>query len=451
MLKTIFKSPARATLLAFALMILLGTILFMLPQSSNSGSLGFIDALFTATSAVCVTGLSTISVVNKLSHFGQLILIILIQSGGLGIMTISTLFLMAAGKRLSLLEYSAVQDTFVHDEVRSIPSVLKDIFFFTFVLEGIGAILLFFCFKEDYTVEKAIYLSIFHSISGFCNAGFSLFNDSFSYYKNSWLLNLTICFLIIMGGVGFLVLSELKHYFKMKHRKLSRLSLHTKLVLSTTIILLIISTLVILFMEDSNTLANLSSPQKILVSFFQAVNSRTAGFNTVPIGNMANETLFILMILMFIGASPGSCAGGIKTTTFATLILLGLSRLSGHERPQIFNRSISEKSIGKAISILIISVVVVFLGIMFLLMTELGEVSHVQTQGKFLELFFEVVSAFGTVGLSTGVTAGLSSVGKIIITCIMFIGRLGPLLVTMAISKTITLHYFYAEEDIMIG
>jgi trk system potassium uptake protein TrkH len=255
----------------------------------------------------------------------------------------------------------------------------------------------------------------------------------------------------VSGGIGFPVLSELKQRLSFKRRTWSRLSLHSKLVLSTTAFLLFTSTIMILFMEWHNTLAQLAVPTRFLSSFFQAVNARTSGFNSLPVGNMANATLFILILFMFVGASPGSCGGGIKTTTFATLAVLGISRFQGHERPHLFGRSISEKSIGKAVSVVLISTIVVCIGIMILLMAELGDVSHPQSRGKFLELLFEVVSAFGTVGLSTGITNSLSTTGKIIITCMMFVGRLGPLLVAIAVSRPITSRYFHAEENIIIG
>ncbi len=423
----------------------------MLPQASTIGRLGFVDALFTSTSAVCVTGLTVVDTGTTFSPFGQFILMVLIQTGGLGIMTVSTLFLMISGRRLSFIGQNVIQNTFTYTGDKSLPAILKDVVFFTFALEGLGIAVLFFCFYPENEAPRALYLSIFHSISAFCNSGFSLFPDSFTGYRDNWVLNLTICFLVLSGGIGFLVLSELKQRLSFKDRSRSRLSLHSKLVLLTTLCLLIAGTVIILFMEGHNTLVQFSAPHRVLSSFFQAVNARTSGFNTLPLGNMANETLFILILLMFIGASPGSCGGGIKTTTFATLILLSISRFRGQKRPQIFNRSISEKSIGKAVSVLLISTVVVCIGIMILLMTEQGKISCPQSRGKFLELFFEVVSAFGTVGLSTGITAKLSIMGKMIITCIMFIGRLGPLLVAIAVSRPVTLDYFYAEENIMIG
>jgi trk system potassium uptake protein TrkH len=300
-------------------------------------------------------------------------------------------------------------------------------------------------------MKQALFLSIFHSISAFCNAGFSVFSDSFIGYQGNWALNLVLCFLIISGGIGFLVLSELKLKFSFKRRSWSHLSLHSKLVLSTTAVLLVASTLLIITMEWHNTLSPLSVKSRFLSAFFQAVTSRTAGFNTLSIGNMANETLFFIILLMFIGASPGSCGGGIKTTSLATLVVLGTSRFRGHERPQLFNRTISDVSIGKAISVIMLSMIVICAGTMLLLMTEIGKVSHPQSRGKFLELLFEVVSAFGTVGLSTGITSELSVMGKIILSGIMFVGRLGPLVIGVAVSRGVVSRYHYAEETIMVG
>jgi trk system potassium uptake protein TrkH len=270
-------------------------------------------------------------------------------------------------------------------------------------------------------------------------------------YQGDWYINIIISFLIISGGIGFLVLAELKKRFSFNPRSFFRLSLHSKLVISVTLILLLSSSLLISLMEWKNILAPLSLPKRFLAGFFQAVSARTAGFNTLSVGGLANETLFFLILLMFIGASPGSCGGGIKTTTMACLGILGISRMRGRARPQVFMRTISYRSVGKAISIVLVSTVVIILATLVLLMTELGEVSHNMSRGGFLEILFEVVSAFGTVGLSMGMTAGLSVAGKLVITFVMFIGRLGPLAIAMAVSRTETSRYYYAEEDIMIG
>jgi trk/ktr system potassium uptake protein len=398
-----------------------------------------------------VTGLVVVDTGKIFSLFGQLVILILIQAGGLGIMTLSTLFLMAAGRRPGLAGRIVIQDTFTSGGERSLYSILRDVALFTFAIEGMGMALMFFRFLPGRDVADALYLSLFHSVSAFCNAGFSLFSDSFMAYREDWVLSLVICLLIITGGIGFLVLSELKRQFPFNRRTWSRLSLHSKLVLSTTAILLIFGSLLLVFMEWDNTLAPLSVPGRCLAGFFQAVNARTAGFNTLPIGDLANETLFVLILLMFIGASPGSCGGGIKTTTLASLTVLGISRLRGKERPQLFRRTISNKSVGKAISVVMISMFVVVIGTMLLLMSELGEIPHPFSRGKFLELLFEVVSAFGTVGLSTGGTGGLSVEGKLILTFVMFVGRLGPLAIAIAVSHRRAPSYYYAEEGIMIG
>jgi trk system potassium uptake protein TrkH len=278
-----------------------------------------------------------------------------------------------------------------------------------------------------------------------------VFSDSFASYRGNWLLNLVVCFLIVAGGIGFLVLFELKRKLSLRQGALSRLSLHSKLVLSTTAILILTGTLLILGMEWKNTLEPLSVPNRLMGALFQSITARTAGFNTLSIGNMANETLFFIMLLMFIGASPGSCGGGVKTTSFATLVMLGISRFRGQDRPQLFKRSISSVSIGKAVSVIMLSAIVICIGIMLLLMTELGDVGHPSSRGKFLELLFEVVSAFGTVGLSTGITAGLTAIGKVILSGIMFVGRLGPLVVGVALSRDTVSRYYYAEENIMVG
>jgi trk system potassium uptake protein len=449
--KAIVRSPARTAIVAFALLIFTGTFLLMLPAASTGKPVGCIDALFTSTSAVCVTGLTVVDTGRTYSLFGQSIIMILIQIGGLGIMTMSTLFIMLAGKRPGLAGQIVVQDAFTHSRERHISSILKDVFLFTGVIEGVGILIMFFVFLPENSVQRAFFLSVFHSISAFCNAGFSVFSDSFVKYRENVALNLVVCFLIISGGIGFLVLSEIKRKFLVKHRALSRLSLHSKIVLSTTLFLILSGMVLILGMEWSNTLAPLSLPGRFLAAFFQSVTARTAGFNTLPIGNMANQTLFLITLLMFIGASPGSCGGGIKTTSFTTLAVLGLSRFQGQDRPLLFNRTISATSVGKAVSVVILSAMVICLGIMLLLITEIGQVSHTQSRGRFLELFFEVVSAFGTVGLSTGITGLLSEIGKVILSMVMFVGRLGPLVVGVAVSRDTATRYFYAEESIMVG
>ena len=443
-----FRLPERAIIAGFVLAICIGAFFLMLPIASRGNPLSLVDALFTATSATCVTGLTVVDTGSSLSLFGQIVVLILIQAGGLGIMTISTMFLIAMGKRPSIKDVVAVQDSLAFKADRSFHFILRNVALLTAIAEAIGVIALFFYFllKAHFPVAKALYFSIFHSISAFCNAGFSLFPESFIHFQKSFFLNIVICLLIITGGIGFIVLAEIK-----EKKSFSLLSLHSKLVLTTTLILIVCGTILITAMEWKNTMSYMSFPYKVLAGFFQSVTARTAGFNTLPIKEMANETLFLLILLMFIGASPGSCGGGIKTSTFATIILMGISRLKGYESPQIFRRSISKETTAKAISIVMISMLVISAGLMLLLITEAGGVPYPKSRGIFLELMFETVSAFGTVGLSTGITPYLTCMGKIILICIMLIGRVGPLAIAMAISRQEVKKYHYAEESIMVG
>lgn len=443
--------PARISIIAFMLLIAAGTLLLMLPLSAAGSRMTFTDALFTATSATCVTGLAVADTGTFFSPFGQAVILLLIQSGGLGIMTISTLVLMIAGKRPGFTGRILIRDTFTHRKELRPAEIIRNVILFALLLELFGALILFFCFLPEKGPSLSLYYSLFHSVSAFCNAGFSLFSDSLMQYRENWTVNLTVSFLIITGGIGFLVIAEIRSAFPFHRSSWRRLSLHSKLVLSSTFILLSISTLLFLFMEWGNTLAPLSFPGRFLASFFQAVSTRTAGFNTLPFDALANETLFFIILLMFIGACPGSCAGGVKTTTFSTLLLLGISRMRGYDYPRIFSRTIPASSVSKAVNTVMLSMFFITLGLMLLMMTELGNISHQASRGKFLEYFFETVSAFGTVGLSTGVTGELSVYGKLIITALMFVGRLGPLVIGIAISRRQNNLYYYAEEDIMIG
>lgn len=449
LLRVLYQSPTRVSVLGFATLIFTGTFLLMLPASSNTGHLGFVDALFTATSASCVTGLVVVDTGQAFSIFGQYVVLCLMQIGGIGIMTMSTLILFMIGKRPSLAGRAVIHDTFTHGGEQNVYTLVGKIFLFTLIIEGIGAGLMMARFVPSYGILKGIHLSVFHAISAFCNAGFSLFSDSFVKYKSDWYLNGILSILIIFGGLGFAVLFEIKRSFG--QAKIKRLSLHTKLSVYTTAILILTGTILILIMEWKNTLHPLPFSSRLLTSFFQSVTSRTAGFNTLAISDLANETLFFLIILMFIGASPGSCGGGIKTTTLATLVLMGVSRFKGLDHTRIFKRTIPDSCTGKAISIILISAIIVIFATMTILSTELGEVPHAQTRGKFLELFFEIVSAFGTVGLSTGITSMLSVPGKMLITLVMFVGRLGPLVIAFAFRKETRIRIQYAEENIMIG
>lgn len=448
----LFRSPARVSILGFALLIGLGTVLLMLPFAAAGPPLGLVDALFMSTSASCVTGLSVMDIGRQLTLFGQLVLLGLIQVGGLGIMTVSTLVLMMMKGRPTLSGQAIIKDTFTYGEGKqSAATVLKAIFATAFCIEAAGALILYGRLVPDLGWRGAVYPAVFHSISAFCNAGFSLFSDSFTGYRGDWLVNGVLAVLIILGGIGFVVIVDVRNRLRRRHRGIRTLSLHSRLALSTSAFLILFGTGAILFMEWRNTLSGMGLLERILVSLFHSVSARTAGFNTVEVGRMANETLFLLSILMFIGACPGSCGGGVKTTTAAGLVLLGISRLRGLRRPHVFRRTLTETSVSKAASVVMVSTAVICLAVMALTMSELGGVAHADTRGLFLELFFEAVSAFGTVGLSTGVTASLTETGRVTIVLLMFIGRLGPMVIALALSRERVSRFAYAEENIMIG
>ena len=450
--RRMFKSPSRLSVAAFLILIFSGTALLTLDVSSRKESLSFIDALFTSTSASCVTGLSVINVNNTLSFFGQIVLLSLIQIGGLGIMTISTLFILIAGGRASFAERNLIQDTYTHSGSRGPGSILKDVIILTLVIELAGAALLLIRFYPAYGLKTGLYYALFHSISAFCNAGFALFpGGSLEIFRDDVLVNGVICTLIVAGGLGFLVISELRSNPPVTRRRWNRISLHTKLVLTTTLVLIVGGMAIILLMEWPNTLADLKPGHKIVAAFFQSITLRTAGFNTIPIYRMANETLFISIILMFIGASPGSCGGGVKTSTIATLFFMGFSRIQGREGTSAYSRTIPDQTVTKAANMVMISLFVVGLATTILLMTEVGRVSYMDSMGKFIEIFFETVSAFGTVGLSMGITEKLSQAGRVILSIVMFTGRLGPLIIALAISRQQTKNFTFAHEDIMVG
>lgn len=449
-LRKTLKSPIHCLIYGFIFLIVIGAILLMMPFSTHEG-LGVIEAIFTATSASCVTGLAVVDTGTAFTKFGQIVILCLIQVGGLGIMTISTFLIIAVGGRVSFSSQVILCDSYDSCRKKKTSSLLLEIFLFTFIIEAIGAIILFFNYQREMSASKAFFYSVFHSVSAFCNAGFALQANSFESYHGNLIVNMTLMALILCGGIGFLVLSELKNNIPLDGESWNKLTLHSKLSLQTTVYLIIFGFFFFLFIESNNSMSQLSVSDKFLASLFQSVSARTAGFNTISINNMADVSLFVLMLLMFVGACPGSCGGGIKTTTLAGLFIIGWSKIKGHSKPTVFNRSLSDQSVNKAIIVTMISFFIVLIASTLLLITELGGASHQSSNGKFLEIIFEIVSAFGTVGLSTGITASLSVFGKLLITVIMFIGRLGPLTIAMAIaSRNIDKHHL-AEENILIG
>jgi len=435
--------PAQVLAISFLITILLGTILLLLPISTNTGRISFINALFTATSATCVTGLIVVDTPNYFSLFGQIVILMLFQIGGLGIMTFTTLFLLARGKRISIKERFRVQEDFHHSPV-DVKSLVRDIFIFTFSFELIGALFLFIRWNKDFPSLKAFYISLFHSVSAFCNAGFSLFSDSLVQYKDEWLINFVFFFLIICGGLGFLVLREIKDYFiNFKKRKL-KISLHTKLVLIMTSILIVVGAAFFLANENSHALKDLSWTAKIFASFFQVITPRTAGFNTIDLSTLNKATILFLIGLMFIGASPGSTGGGVKTTTIGVIFFFLKSKITGRESVNLFYRTLPSEVIIKAFTVVSLALGIIFLSSLTLFIIE--------STVPFETILFEVFSAFGTVGLSLGITPHLSTLGKIVIIITMYVGRIGPLTLLYALGREKARGKFeYIEEKVMIG
>jgi len=441
--------PSHIIIISFAVFILIGTILLYLPISSKNGQLSFIDSLFMATSAVCVTGLAVVDVGNNLSYFGQIVLLLLIQIGGLGIMTFSTIFIYILKGEISVYEKLMIQESFAHTG-RDIYSLLKHIFFFTILIEGIGAVILLIRFSFEYNIFDAVYLSIFHSVAAFCNAGFSPFRDSLIRYQKDTVVNLTIILLIISGGLGFFLLHEIKTILYSKFKR--QVSLHTKMALIVTAILLFGGAVIFFVLEKNNTLKDMGLHDQIICSVFQSVTTRTAGFNTVNFAMLTNATLFIMIMLMFIGASPGSTGGGIKTTTFGVLFAIIKSRFHAREDVNVFNRTIPSEAVSRSMAIVSASFIIVTLFTILLTITELFNIPHQESRVSFIEIMFEVVSAFATVGLSAGITERLTELGKIIICMVMFIGRLGPLTIALAVSREEAKGKFrYSEENLMVG
>ncbi|MFA7056004.1 MAG: TrkH family potassium uptake protein [Candidatus Cloacimonadales bacterium] len=440
----IINNPAISLMSSFLLVITVGAFLLMLPISTTTNQpMNFIDAIFTSTSATCVTGLIVEDTGSYFTHFGQIIIILLIQIGGLGLMTISTAFALIFGQRLTAKMESVMQDVMGESNRLNLFQLLKYVMGITILFEFVGAVFLFFTFKNLYSnVYKAIYYSIFHSVSAFCNAGFSLFSNNLEPFANNINVNLVVSFLIIFGGLGFVVIMDIK---KNLFRKggIKKLSLHSKVVIASTTLLIVFGLIGFFISEYNNTMDGLSFGKRFLASYFQSVTCRTAGFNTISQTNLSYSSILLSVILMFIGASPGSTGGGIKTTTFAIMVLSIGSILTGKKNVSAYKRKISMDSIKEAVGLIGIS-----LGFLMLLLFAL----FVVTDGTFQEITFEAFSAFGTVGLSMGFTSSLNIAGKIIIILLMYLGRIGPLTILYALAqRVVKKRVNYLEENISIG
>lgn len=418
-------TPYQILVLGFAGLILLGASLLTLPAASATGErLNFIDALFTATSAACVTGLVVVDTGRYFSVFGQLVIIGLIQAGGLGIMTMATLMALIMRKKIQLRERLVMQEALNQLTVAGVVRLTQYIIKVTLLIEFIGGTFLAIRWYQDIGA-KAIYFGYWHAISSFCNAGFDLFGEfrSLTMFVDDITVNLTITSLIILGGIGFAVMADVYN----NKKEFSRFSLHTKVVLTTSVLLIVIGTIIIYIFEANNpaTIASLSLQGKILSSYFQAVTTRTGGYNTLPIGDLGNATLFFMIILMFIGASPASTGGGVKTSTTSVIAAAIGAHISGKSDTVLFGRRIPSNDVYKAFSLVFISASLVFFITMMMTITE---------KHDFLKLLFEVVSAFGTVGLTTGITPILTPYGKLLLILTMFAGRVGPVTVALALA-----------------
>lgn len=423
--------PTQIMVIGFAIVILIGAILLSMPISTQNGeSIGFLDALFTSTSAVCVTGLIAVDTSTYWSFFGQLIIITLIQIGGLGFMTVTTLFSLIIKKRINLKERLLIQESLNQIDLSGLVKLTRYILLTTFFIEGTGALLLSTVFIPQFGILNGIWYSIFHAISAFCNAGFDLMGvvsgpfSSLTYYVNNFTITITISLLIILGGIGFPVILDV-----IRNKKLSKLTIHSKVVLFSTIVLIAFGMLFILLLEynNPNTLGKLGFGGKILASLFQSITIRTAGFNTIDLAAMRESSIFVMIILMFIGASPASTGGGIKTTTIATLILTVKSFILEKQDIEVCKRRISETTVKKSLGIFLIGITIVVMGTLIISITDLDF--------SLLEVEFEVVSAIATVGLSIGGSPNLSVLGKIFIMLFMFMGRVGSLTIFMALAS----------------
>lgn len=440
-------SPIHKVVLSFIILIFAGTLLLMLPWSANR-DVTFVDALFTSTSAVCVTGLTVLDTEKDFTMLGQLVIMLLIQFGGLGIMTFTVSLLSLAGGSFSIRWRLTFESFYNEMKVLHIRSVLKRIVLYTFSIELVIALFLFSQFSKDYGPAEAAWHSLFHAVSAFCNAGFSTFSPNIVPYYDNEVVILFLSLAIILGGLGFLVLTELFNARNLrKSRILTHFSLHTKLVLIATAGLLLVGTLAFLFLEWEHVMKGFSLKAKLLTAFFHSTSCRTAGFNSIDVGALRESTLFMMTALMFIGGSPGSIAGGIKTTTFMVILGLLFMRMTGRKQVTFWGRALDSDTVSRATTLIILSGIFLYFATFFLLAIHSFDLEH-----RLTAALFEVTSAFGTVGLSTGITPKMFDDGKLLVTLVMFVGRLGPLTLIASLTmnkKDIPIEY--AEDHIMIG
>ena len=438
-------SPYNLILLSFFIIILFGGTLLSLPVSTADGQgTRWIDGVFTAASAVCVTGLVVNDVSSVYSLYGKTLILVLIQIGGLGVITLSSLIVILISKKIGYGAKKVLQEDMNAESTFKIQDFVKKMAVTVFSIELAGAFFLFFEFIQKLSFTEALYYAVFHSVSAFCNAGFALYPDNLLSFQGSVIINLVIPFLIIAGGIGFAALIDIYRYISKKDR---RLALTTKMVIFITLILVIAGTFLTFVFEYSNTgtIGNLSIMGKLGASFFQSITTRTAGFNTVSMPDLRHATVLLYVVLMFIGASPGSTGGGIKTTTFGVILLGVVNTLRNAGNIEIGKRKISWDVFNKAIVISFISIIYINVVLLFLI--------EVEKNIPFIDLLFEVVSAFGTVGLSRDLTPLLKDSSKWLLILTMFLGRVGPLTMAMAMTGRIIKKekFRYPEENVLIG
>ncbi len=437
-LKFIKLSPPQVLIFVFLILIILGTSLLKLPFATTGG-ITWVDALFTATSAMTVTGLVVIDTGEAFTLFGEIVIVSLIQLGGLGIMTFAVLIFMVLGRKIGMKHRLLVQQATNQTSIGGVVKLVKNILIFSLAVETVGFVILAARWVPEMGWQAGAYASFFHSISAFNNAGFSIWSNSLMNYVGDPVVNIVISFLFIVGGIGFTVLNDL-----IRSKTFREMALHSKVMLTGTVVINLIAMFAFFILEYHNpqTLANLSLGDKLWGSYFQAVTTRTAGFNSVDISGIGIDTAFFMFVLMFIGAGSTSTGGGIKLTTAFVIIMAVITFLRGKSDPVLYGRTIRKHIVLKALAITIIGIMIVYTTIFILVLTE----DH-----TFIEIAFEVISAFGTVGLSMGITGDLSTIGRIAIIFIMFLGKLGPLTLAFSLAQPDRTNIRYPDEDLFTG
>lgn len=443
--------PLRLLIGSFLVLILVGTLLLKLPAATPPDApIGWIDALFTATSATCITGLVVRDTGTAFTVFGQLVILGLAQAGGLGLMTFSLFVLALFRRRASLAQRSIFELTLPAEAGAHVWPILRLVFLFTFVAEAVGALILFVRWLPEMGAARAAYHGIFLAVSAFCNAGFVLRADSLMAWRDDPWVVLTVAALVFLGGLGFFTVHDIVE----SRRKGVTLSVHSKLALTVSAALIGLGTAAIWILEARRGFRDLGEGEKLLAAFFQSVTTRSAGFNTVDLSLLSPGTLFVMTILMFIGGSPGSCAGGIKTTTLGVLVMATVARIKGHVHVNVFRRTLGDVTVRDALTLAVWGAIGVLPALFALILLQTPGGSLEQERSLFFDYLFETISALATVGLSTGITDDLSPTSRILVSVLMFCGRLGPITLASALARDTRGRvddWQYAKEEVMVG